>query len=86
VSGGKSEWNFKRRVGGPAALRVRENKERRAKFFNGFGCIGSARWWRQQSILMAKRTYTPVYFWLDTTIAEFFAWIEDLNFTEKKHP
>jgi hypothetical protein len=28
---------------------------------------------------MAKETYTPVSFWLDMTIAEFSAWIEEMN-------
>lgn len=33
----------------------------------------------QQSILLAKYTYTPVTYWLELSVGEFFKWIGAVN-------
>lgn len=44
-------------------------------------------WLRQQFLIMAQNTYTPITFWRDMTLFQFRQWISDSNrlFEERKN-
>lgn len=46
--------------------------------------ISPAKWFKQQSFLLARATYTPISFWIEMTTAELITWIRDINATTKE--
>lgn len=64
-----------------AASGLHEDYKRCKAFFVSLGMMvgDGGRWLRQQFIIMAQNTYTPITFWQDMTLSQFRQWIRDNN-------